>query len=39
MSQSARDQAMAAFRSGRSDVLVATNVTARGLTFATSVWW
>jgi superfamily II DNA/RNA helicase len=31
MSQSARDQAMAAFRSGRSDVLVATNVAARGL--------
>ncbi len=31
MSQSARDQAMALFRSGRSDVLVATNVAARGL--------
>ncbi|HEY4027946.1 MAG TPA: DEAD/DEAH box helicase [Candidatus Dormibacteraeota bacterium] len=31
MSQSARDRAMAAFRSGRSDVLVATNVAARGL--------
>jgi len=31
MSQSARDQAMALFRSGRSSVLVATNVAARGL--------
>ena len=31
MSQSARDQAMALFRSGRSGVLVATNVAARGL--------
>jgi len=31
MSQSARDRAMALFRSGRSDVLVATNVAARGL--------
>lgn len=31
MSQSARDQAMSLFRSGRSDVLVATNVAARGL--------
>ncbi len=31
MSQSARDQVMAAFRSRRSDVLVATNVAARGL--------
>jgi len=31
MSQSARNQTMALFRSGRSDVLVATNVAARGL--------
>ena len=31
MSQSARDRAMALFRSGRSGVLVATNVAARGL--------
>jgi superfamily II DNA/RNA helicase len=31
MSQSARDQVMASFRSRRSDVLVATNVAARGL--------
>lgn len=31
MSQAARDKAMAAFRSGRSGVLVATNVAARGL--------
>ncbi len=31
MSQSARDQAMALFRSRRRDVLVATNVAARGL--------
>jgi superfamily II DNA/RNA helicase len=31
MSQSARDQVMASFRSQRSDVLVATNVAARGL--------
>ena len=31
MSQSARDRAMALFRFGRSDVLVATNVAARGL--------
>jgi ATP-dependent RNA helicase DeaD len=31
MSQAARDRVMAAFRSRRSDVLVATNVAARGL--------
>jgi len=31
MSQSARDQVMASFRAQRSDVLVATNVAARGL--------
>ncbi|HXM58968.1 MAG TPA: DEAD/DEAH box helicase [Candidatus Dormibacteraeota bacterium] len=31
MSQPARDRAMSLFRSGRSDVLVATNVAARGL--------
>ncbi|MGH7721512.1 MAG: DEAD/DEAH box helicase [Candidatus Dormibacteria bacterium] len=31
LSQNARDRAVAAFRSGRADVLVATNVAARGL--------
>jgi ATP-dependent RNA helicase RhlE len=31
LSQSARDRAVAAFRSGHADVLVATNVAARGL--------
>jgi superfamily II DNA/RNA helicase len=31
LSQSARDRAVAAFRSGQADVLVATNVAARGL--------
>ena len=31
LAQNARDRAMAAFRSGRSEVLVATNVAARGL--------
>jgi len=34
LSQNARDQAMASFRSGRSSVLVATNVAARGIDVA-----